>query len=107
MVQKEELTAILAKCAAACEECMDACFDEENIDKLVECMRTDRDCAKICLLATGFVASNSPFSPSVLALCEEVCINCSNECDKHEHDHCKRCAQACRECAEACGSYNA
>ncbi|MBL1705527.1 four-helix bundle copper-binding protein, partial [Klebsiella pneumoniae] len=25
-----------------------------------------------------------------------------NECKKHEHQHCKECADACFRCAEAC-----
>ncbi|MEC8887581.1 MAG: four-helix bundle copper-binding protein, partial [Pseudomonadota bacterium] len=24
------------------------------------------------------------------------------ECEKHSHDHCKKCAEACRQCAEEC-----
>lgn len=105
MLQKEDLIMILAECAAACEECLDACLSEDNKDMLAECMRGDRDCAKTCQLAASFVASNSPFTSSALTLCEEICISCNKECEKHEHLHCKRCAEACRKCAEACGRY--
>jgi hypothetical protein len=107
MAHNDELIMKLAKCAAACEECLDACLEEDNKDMLVECMRTDRDCAKICHLAAGFVASHSQFTGSVLTLCEELCRACAEECDKHEHDHCKRCADSCRVCANACSSYAA
>jgi hypothetical protein len=107
MAHNEDLIMKLGKCAAACEECMDACLDEENKDMLVDCIRTDRDCAKICHLAASIVASHSQFIGSVLTLCEEVCLECADECDKHDHDHCKRCAQACHECAEACRNYAA
>ncbi|MFN6933726.1 MAG: four-helix bundle copper-binding protein, partial [Tsuneonella sp.] len=24
------------------------------------------------------------------------------ECEKHNHDHCRRCARMCRECADDC-----
>ncbi|WP_394345089.1 four-helix bundle copper-binding protein [Antarcticibacterium arcticum] len=27
---------------------------------------------------------------------------CAEECAKHDHEHCKKCAQVCNECAEAC-----
>ena len=27
---------------------------------------------------------------------------CAAECEKHDHEHCKLCAQMCRECAEDC-----
>lgn len=107
MEQKNDLIMILAKCASACEECLDACLDEDNMEMLADCMRSDRDCAKICQVAASYVASNSPFTGSVLTLCEEICISCSEACEKHEHLHCQTCAKACRECAEACGQYNA
>ncbi|HWS20075.1 MAG TPA: four-helix bundle copper-binding protein [Nitrososphaera sp.] len=32
----------------------------------------------------------------------DVCDACAQECQRHEVDHCKRCAQACRSCAEEC-----
>jgi hypothetical protein len=107
MAHNEDLIMKLGQCAAACEECLDACLDEDNKDMLVDCIRTDRDCAKVCHLAAGFVASHSEFTGSVLTLCEELCERCAEECEQHEHEHCKRCAQSCRECAEACRSYAA
>ncbi|HEU5147385.1 MAG TPA: four-helix bundle copper-binding protein [Chryseosolibacter sp.] len=27
---------------------------------------------------------------------------CAEECNKHNHEHCKVCAEACLACAEAC-----
>lgn len=107
MAHNEDLLMKLSTCAAACEACMDACLDEDNLEMMVDCIRTDRDCAKICRMAAGFVASHSEFAGAVLTLCEDVCESCAEECDKHEHDHCKRCAAACRECAEACSNYAA
>ena len=107
MAHNEDLIMKLGKCAAACEECLDSCLNEDKIEMLVDCIRTDRDCAKVCHLAAGFLASHSQFTGSVLTLCEELCEKCAEECEKHEHDHCKRCAEACRDCAEACRSYAA
>ncbi|WP_158686517.1 four-helix bundle copper-binding protein, partial [Cronobacter sakazakii] len=26
----------------------------------------------------------------------------AEECGKHDHDHCQRCAEACKKCADAC-----
>ncbi|WP_419150467.1 four-helix bundle copper-binding protein [Paraburkholderia kururiensis] len=31
-----------------------------------------------------------------------LCDACAAQCEKHEHEHCRQCAQACRNCAEAC-----
>ena len=106
MADNEDLLMKLGKCAATCENCMDACLDEPDIKKMVPCIRLDRDCAKICHVAASFVASNSEFSGSVITLCEELCKRCGEECEKHDTKHCKQCAEACRECAEACSAFN-
>jgi hypothetical protein len=31
-----------------------------------------------------------------------VCDYCADMCEKHDHDHCKKCAESCRKCAEHC-----
>ncbi|WP_425573169.1 four-helix bundle copper-binding protein [Paraburkholderia caribensis] len=34
-----------------------------------------------------------------------MCVDsdaCASECEKHQHEHCKQCAEACRRCAEQC-----
>ncbi|WP_367281915.1 four-helix bundle copper-binding protein [Tunicatimonas pelagia] len=31
-----------------------------------------------------------------------MCEWCAQECDAHDHDHCKQCAESCRKCAEEC-----
>lgn len=107
MDQQKELLQKLAACAAACEMCADACLDEEDIKMMVPCIRLDRDCSQICHTTASFIASGSENAGSLLKVCEEICRNCSEECGKHNHDHCQRCAEACRECAEACSKYAA
>ena len=101
-----ELLRKLAECAAACENCLDSCLDEDNLKKMVECIRLDRDCAKICHVTASFVASNSKHADDLVRQCEELCRACAEECEKHEMDHCQECARACRECEEACKSYS-
>lgn len=105
MDQNKELLEILTECAAACEMCADACLDEKDIHMMVQCIRLDRDCAKICYTAASFVASNSQHAQHVIKECEEICRKCGEECAKHDHDHCKRCAEACGQCAESCRKY--
>ncbi|MGL4880288.1 MAG: four-helix bundle copper-binding protein [Waterburya sp.] len=34
-------------------------------------------------------------------LCSQ-CDRCAEACEKHDHEHCKRCAASCRRCAESC-----
>jgi hypothetical protein len=31
---------------------------------------------------------------------------CAQECAKHQHDHCQKCAESCRQCADACSRAN-
>lgn len=95
----------LAHCAAACDNCLDACLDEDNLKMMVKCIRLDRDCAKICMLTHSFVASNSAHAKHVAKECQEICRLCGEECAKHETDHCKECAKACKECEDACRAF--
>jgi hypothetical protein len=105
MKNKEDLLRKLAECAAACEMCLDACLDEDDVKMMVNCIRRDRDCAKICILTASFIASNSPHADHIIKECEEICMLCHQECSKHDFDHCQKCAQACLQCAEACRQY--
>jgi hypothetical protein len=105
MAHHEELLKKLSECASACEWCHDACLGEENVKMLADCIRLDRDCAKICLLTSGLVASHSPWASRMVKLCEEICTECAEECENHDMDHCRNCAGACRACAGACRDF--
>jgi hypothetical protein len=105
MAHNKELLQRLAQCAAACEMCADACLDEQDIEKMVQCIRLDRDCAKICHTTASFVASHSENAQALVSVCEDICRQCGEECAKYDMDHCQKCAEACRECAEACSSF--
>lgn len=107
MSQNKELIQKLAECAAACEHCMYNCLSEDNVQHMIDCIKTDRDCAKICYLTASFVASNSSHAQHLIKECIEVCNECAAECEKYDHDHCQQCAKACRECVVACKSYQA
>ncbi|WP_419581559.1 four-helix bundle copper-binding protein [Stieleria magnilauensis] len=37
-------------------------------------------------------------------MCAEICKWCADQCGQHDHDHCKRCAEACRKCVKECES---
>lgn len=104
-MENQQLIQKLARCAAACETCMDACLSEDDVKKMVQCIRLDRDCAIICKATATLLASNSPHAQHLIKECEEVCRLCAEECEKHDMEHCKECAWACRECEEACKSY--
>jgi len=106
-MKNEKLIHALGNCINHCNYCADACLDEENVKMMVNCIRTDRACAEVCstlnqLLATGFSDVQD-----LVRYCERICNICADECEKHEHQHCKDCAEACRKCAAECRNYNA
>lgn len=103
--KNSELLQKLAECASACERCLNACLDEQDIKKMVECIRLDRDCAAICHTTASLVASGSRFANELVDLCADICKACAEECGKHENEHCQECARACQECKEACHNY--
>lgn len=90
------------RCAEACENCADACLGEQEVAKMVECIRIDRDCALMCFTAAALLSRGSQFARQFCGLCAEVCDTCAQECRKHDHDHCQQCADECERCAEEC-----
>lgn len=95
-------------CAQACTSCADACVGEDMVQQLTQCIRHCLDCADICattgILATRRTGSNEALILQMLAVCENACAMCAEECERHagHHEHCRICAEACRGCAQAC-----
>lgn len=89
-------------CADACDTCLSACLLESHAADLTRCIALDLECALTCRLLAGFAVRGSKFAGGVAAACLELCDACADECGKHDHDHCRRCAEACRACAAAC-----
>ncbi|MBE0535249.1 MAG: four-helix bundle copper-binding protein [Phycisphaerae bacterium] len=89
-------------CAVACEYCATACLQGENVQMLVRCIAMNRDCAKLCYTASGFMAAGSEFSEDICATCSDICQACADECRQHKHDHCQQCADVCERCAKEC-----
>ena len=91
-------------CAAICTSCADACSAEEG--DMRQCIRTCLDCADICdatfKVATRRTGSNESLTQEMLQLCITACDICAEECERHEHAHCRLCAEMCRECARDC-----
>ena len=91
-------------CAAICNSCADAC-SAEPMD-MAACIRTCMDCSDICQAVSRVAArrthGNVPVIKALLEACIVACEVCHAECARHDHAHCRRCAQMCRECADAC-----
>ena len=71
-----------------------------------QCIRTCMDGADICeatmKVATRQTGKNDAVIRAMLTTCIETCEICAAECERHDHDHCRRCAEMCRECAADC-----
>lgn len=104
-MKNEALIQALGKCINACNYCADACLDEEDVKMMVPCIRLDRVCAEVCSTVSQVAATGYSNIADLLEVCIRICDECAAECGKHEHSHCKECAEACRECAEACRTH--
>jgi hypothetical protein len=91
-------------CAKMCLSCADACAAEKM--DMRQCIRTCLDCADVCEAAARLglrrTGSNEDVLREMLEFCARVCDACATECEKHDHEHCRLCAQMCRECADDC-----
>ena len=91
-------------CAEICTSCADACSAEEM--DLRRCIRLCSDCADICTatmkVAVRRTADNLEMLRALLQTCAYACELCAAECERHDHAHCRRCAEMCRECARDC-----
>jgi hypothetical protein len=93
-------------CSAICTSCADACLAEKQVEHMRECIRTCLDCADVCnaasRLALRRTGGNEILLEEMLQLCITACDICAEECERHDHEHCRLCAEMCRECARDC-----
>lgn len=104
-MRNEKLLHALGNCINHCNYCADACLDEDDVKKMVDCIRTDRVCAEVCSTLNQVLATGYKDVKALVEYCKKVCEACAKECGKHEAQHCKDCAKACEECVKACEAY--
>lgn len=94
------------ECVGKCNMCYEACLQEDDIDMMRACIRSDKDCADICATVLSYKGREEFMDIDLVKLCEKSCLACGKECEKHEKmEHCQDCAKACFACAEACSDY--
>ncbi|PVW16260.1 four-helix bundle copper-binding protein [Marixanthomonas spongiae] len=104
-MKNQNLIETLQHCAIQCTYCADACLDEDNLQKMIACIRTDRACAAVCNTTAQLLAANYKDVRGLVEYCQTLCNACADECEQHQAQHCQDCAAACRKCAEACQDY--
>jgi len=98
----------LSDCAQACTADVDDDLGEQDVTKMVKCIRLCLDCADVCTAATGVTSRQAEWDAAVnrplLEVCVASCKSCGDECERHAqmHEHCRVCAEACRRCEQAC-----
>ncbi|MGY5851625.1 four-helix bundle copper-binding protein [Salegentibacter sp. F14] len=104
-MRNEKLIHALGNCINHCNYCADACLDEEDVKAMTTCIRIDKVCAEVCSTLNQVLVTNYKNVEALVNYCIEVCMDCADECSKHEHDHCQECAKACQHCVDACRAY--
>jgi len=95
------------ECAQICTTCADSCLAEREVDALSTCIRTNLDCAEICLVTGSMLSRVGSGREEVLRgqlrTCHLALRACEEECTLHAErmNHCRICAQACRAAREA------
>lgn len=93
---------VITQCAIACETCAGDCLTETDVKELVDCIKSNLDCARLCFTLLSVMARNGPAVAATARACAEACRLCAEECEKHEYEHCRKCALACREAVDEC-----
>src|SRR5262249_21643854 len=88
-----------ATCARECERCLNAWIDQAD---LADCRRTCRECFSSCVLCLAALRDHSPDLDSTCLACAAACRLFAKECDEHDCEDCKRCAEASRRCLDEC-----
>jgi len=99
-------------------ECIDSCWSTSRscLETIEHCLKKGgehaeashigilQNCADICETSARFMISGSTFHLDACALCEDVCMQCADDCDRIDAGDLKmrRCAEMCRGCAESC-----
>jgi len=98
----------LNDCAQACTADADADVGEQDVTKMVRCIRLCLDCADVCTTAVSVSTRQTEYDPRVtmplLEACAATCKSCGDECERHAqmYEHCRTCAEACRRGEQAC-----
>jgi len=87
------------KCFIDCQNCIVNMAGQESMN---DCPNCCIQCVDNCLTTIKLLIADSPFISKQAALCAEICEWCAEQCQQHDHDHCKICAESCLVCAEEC-----
>ncbi len=99
------LTDAAAKCVVDGENNLRHCFEMVAMKDttMAECIKLTHDTIAACRALESLAAVNSPFTPAMAKVVEQVCSACKKECDKFlQFAECKAMAESCDACSEQC-----
>jgi Cys-rich four helix bundle protein (predicted Tat secretion target) len=74
----------------------------EGDTELADCASKAHEMMAVCGGFAYLVASNSSYTKEYAAICEKVCRDCAEECQKHDkHVECEACGKACDDLVDA------
>lgn len=101
----EIISATAAECAAACNECLDACTARlvSGTDGLVELLAVIRECGDICAVTATQLARKGTRAPALRQACADACSRMIAAArDFSEITTVQRCSTSAARCANAC-----
>lgn len=97
----EDWIKLVQACVTECRNCANALIDHPDVQQLVRCVKLCSDCNLVCSLIISLAQSKSELLPRASAFAAEVCQICADECSRHTHAACSRCAAIAHSTAEA------
>ncbi len=91
-------------CSTSCLQLIPYCLKQGEKHAEASHILLLQNCAEICRASANFMISNSPFSAALCKLCEDICIQCADDCENFDDEKMKQCAVMCRKCADSCQS---
>lgn len=90
----------LTECAQTCISCTDACLAEDDLPRLIDCIRRNQDCADLCRVTADMLTRrtnpNVTLTQQLLLACLTACNACALEGGQHDHPHCTICTEVCK-----------
>ena len=101
LIKPEYLDCIEAcqRCLVDCQACLTHMAGRQSSN---DCPRCCVECIDACLTTVKSLAADSRFATRYVAICADICLWCAEQCEAHEGDHCRRCAESCRHCVAMC-----
>lgn len=102
-----ELVCAVNECLAGCGHLSVYIMREPDCRARVKQASLLADCAEICSLTARCAARGSVYARQIASLCEDICVDCKDECARFGDAMSQDCANICACCAKECEKFTA